>query len=192
MSPGPCRSKDLKLVAPSPEERGLQKSVFTEKGLNLASQHLVRCPIPISFVYSLRLWPFVSFSRAFLGHDCPAYGEQTPGSSVLDSPALPLSAGSGAWEPMKGEVRSGRCKSRHGTWAEGRGVDLGGDQGERRWRPGGTWRRWGEGQVTVRDLAGSLPSAGCGACPSNPRKALLVSCSNARSGDVGPGLHSGG
>lgn len=49
---------------------------------------------------------------------------------------------------------------------------------------------WGEGQVTVRDLAGALPSEGCGARQSSPRKALLVSSSNAHSGGVGPGLHS--
>lgn len=62
-------------------------------------------------------------------------------------------------------------------------VNDGGDR-----QPGG--EGWGEGQVTVRDLAGALPSEGCGARPSSPRKALLVSSSNAHSGGVGPGLHS--
>lgn len=43
----------------------------------------------------------------------------------------------------------------------------------------------------MRDLAGAVPSEGCGACPSSPRKVLLVSSSSAHSGDLGPGLDSG-
>lgn len=42
------------------------------------------------------------------------------------------------------------------------------------------------------DLAGAIPSEGCGVCPSSPQKVLLVSSSSAHSGDVGPWFDSGG
>lgn len=51
----------------------------------------------------------------------------------------------------------------------------------RRWRRG-TW-----GQVGRRPSRRALPSEGCGACPSSPRKTSLVSSSSVHSGDVGPG-----
>ena len=43
----------------------------------------------------------------------------------------------------------------------------------------------------MSDLAGAIPSEGCGACPSSTRKVLLVSSSSAHSGDVGPWFDSG-
>lgn len=58
-------------------------------------------------------------------------------------------------------------------------------------RPGPGGDRWGEGRVRVHDLAGAVPSEDSGACPSSPRKVLLVSSSSAHRGDVGPGLDSG-
>lgn len=80
-------------------------------------------------------------------------------------------------------ARARRAGSRVGWWP--------GRTNKRRWRPG-TWRRdTGEGKVTGRDPAGAVPSEGCRARPSSPRKALLVSSSSAHSGDVGAALHSG-
>lgn len=77
-----------------------------------------------------------------------------------------------------------------GTWTEGRGrIRVAARVNVETWKPGG--ERWGEGQVTVSDLTGAVPSEGCGACPSSPWKALLVSSSSAHSGDMGPGLDSG-
>lgn len=77
-----------------------------------------------------------------------------------------------------------------GTWTEGRGrIRVAARVNVETWKPGG--ERWGEGQVTVSDLTGAVPSDGCGACPSSPWKALLVSSSSAHSGDMGPGLDSG-
>lgn len=58
-------------------------------------------------------------------------------------------------------------------------------------RPGPGGEKRGEGRVKVRDLAGAIPSEDSGACPSSPRKVLLVSSSSAHRGDVGPGLDSG-
>lgn len=157
---------------------------------------LLRLPCPSSLVYSLRLRPFVSFSLAFLSRLPRLQRKDQRVRSVLDSPALPLGAGGFQEQPLSlgtngGEGRGGAGDASPGTWAEGRGqirvalrVNKGGARelgGERR----------GEGQVAVRDLTGAVPSEGCRACPSSPRKALLVNSSSAHSGDAGPELDSG-
>lgn len=168
--------------------------MFSRRGPSFTSQHFLRLLCPSSLVYSLRLRPFVSFSLAFLSRLPRLQRKDQRVAQFLTARPFPSALAAsrssrGAWELTQG--RGGAGDASPGAWAEGRGqirvavrVNKGGAR-----ELGG--ERWGEGQVTVRDLTRAVPSEGCRACPSSPRKALLVNSSSAHSGDVGPELDSG-
>lgn len=182
---GGVRARALAARLVSSSGRGTGSGAGLPGDPSRAARHIPRLPRPGSGPGPGLLSPLSGLSVAI----APPTAKGLTGRSVLDPrpfPSAPRSRAAGELTEGKGAAGAPR------TWAEGggqTGVAAGMHQGGARELGGG---RWGEGQVPGRDLAGAVPSEGCRASPSRPRKALLVSSSSAHSGDLGPGLDSGG